>query len=211
MTAATVSALLAGAALGGSLIIAIGAQNAFVLRQGIARDHVLAVVATCVLCDWTLIVLGGVGFGALVQAFPAATALAAWGGAAFLAFYGAMSFKAALHPGSLEGERGGHAMLPSTRSAIVATLAVSLLNPHVYLDTVVLLGGVAAQYQGALRGVFVVGACAASLVWFAALGFGARLLTPVFEKPVTWRVLDVAIGIIMWWIAASLAWGQIAG
>lgn len=211
MTSALFSAAIAGVALGGSLIIAIGAQNAFVLRQGVARDHVLAVVATCVLCDWTLIVLGGVGFGTLVAAFPALTAVAAWGGAAFLVFYGALSFRAALHPGSLGRGRTGHAMLPSTRAAIVATLAVSLLNPHVYLDTVVLLGGVAAQYEGALRAAFVAGACVASLAWFAALGFGARLLSPLFERPATWRVLDVAIGVIMWWIAAVLAWGQIAG
>lgn len=211
MLSPALSALLAGAALGASLIIAIGAQNAFVLRQGIARDHVLAVVATCVACDWALIMLGGVGFGALVKTFPAVTAVAAWGGAAFLLLYGALSFRAALRPGSLEREHGNHTMLPSTKAAIGATLAVSLLNPHVYLDTVVLLGGVAAQYAGGLRVAFIVGACAASLVWFAGLGFGARLLTPLFERPVTWRVLDVAIGVIMWWIAAALAWGQIAG
>jgi L-lysine exporter family protein LysE/ArgO len=204
------SAMVAGIALGGSLIIAIGAQNAFVLRQGIARDHVFVVVAVCVLCDWVLITLGAVGFGALVTAFPAVTALAAWGGAAFLAFYGAQSFRAALHPGSLaEKASSGPLRFASARAAIAATLAISLLNPHVYLDTVVLIGGIAAQYAGSLKWAFVVGAAVASLAWFAGLGFGARLLAPLFERPRTWRILDVVIGVIMWWIAAGLVVGQL--
>ncbi len=204
------SAWWAGVALGGSLIIAIGAQNAFVLRQGIARNRVLVVVATCVLCDWVLIALGAIGFGAVVEVFPQVTSIAAWGGAAFLAVYGALSFRAALHPGSL-ADKGAEqpARFATTYSAVAATLAISLLNPHVYLDTVVLLGGIAAQYAGELRWAFVVGACAASLAWFSALGFGARLVAPLFERPVTWRVLDVVIGTIMWWIAAGLVAGQL--
>jgi L-lysine exporter family protein LysE/ArgO len=204
------SAWWSGVALGGSLIIAIGAQNAFVLRQGIARNRVFAVVATCILCDWALIVLGAVGFGAVVEVFPQVTSVAAWGGAAFLGFYGALSFRAALHPGSL-AEKGPAqpARFATASAAVAATLAISLLNPHVYLDTVVLVGGIAAQYDGALRAAFVVGACVASLAWFSALGFGARLVAPLFERPATWRVLDVAIGIIMWWIAFGLIAGQL--
>lgn len=211
MTGIYISSLISGAALGATLIIAIGAQNAFVLRNGIARNQVAVVVAICVLVDWVLIVAGGAGFGSLVAAFPAVTAIAAWGGAAFLAFYGASAFRTALHPGSLsEKTAGAPARFSGMSAAISATLAVSLLNPHVYLDTVVLLGSIAAQHVGVARWWFVAGACIASLAWFSALGFGARLLAPFFERPGTWRALDVVIGIIMWWIAAGLAWGQLS-
>jgi len=220
--------------LGASLIIAIGAQNAFVLRRGIRRDHVLAVVVVCVLCDWALIALGAAGFGALVSAFPLLTSMAAWGGALFLAVYGAMALRSALHPGALIAEEPAADTAPAdapadtpadsavdagssspvlagtTRTAIAAALAVSLLNPHVYLDTVVLLGSLAAQYEPALRVWFTAGAMFASLVWFAGLGFGARLLAPVFERPVAWRVLDIVVGGIMWWIALGLIRGQLA-
>jgi L-lysine exporter family protein LysE/ArgO len=207
----TTSAFLAGLGLGASLIIAIGAQNAFVLRQGLLRSHALAVAALCVAIDWSLIVVGALGFGALVGRFPALTSFAAWGGAAFLLVYGALAFRAALRPGSLHAETPAGASGAGTLSAALATtLAVSLLNPHVYLDTVVLLGGVAAQYPADERVAFVLGAGVASAVWFFGLALGARLLTPVFERPVAWRVLDVVIGCIMWWIAAGLIFGQIA-
>ncbi len=205
------AAAASGVGLGASLIIAIGAQNALVLKRGITRDHVLAVVVVCVVCDWALIAAGAAGFGALVSAFPAATSFAAWGGALFLAVYGAMSFRAAVRPGSLaNGRTASPASLSTAGAAVAATLAVSLLNPHVYLDTVVLLGGIAAQYQGADRWWFVVGAGGASLAWFSALGFGARFLAPVFEKPGTWRILDVIIGVVMWWIALGLVMGQLS-
>jgi L-lysine exporter family protein LysE/ArgO len=202
-------AFASGLGLGASLIIAIGAQNAFVLRQGLKREHVFAVVVVCVACDWALIALGAVGFGSLVSRFPLITAVAAWGGAAFLAVFGAMSFRSAARPGVLSAEQDAPAGLATTGAAVSATLAVSLLNPHVYLDTVVLLGSVAAQLAAAPRVAFALGAWTASLVWFAVLGFGARLLAPVFERPVAWRVLDVAIGVVMWWIAAGLVWGQL--
>jgi L-lysine exporter family protein LysE/ArgO len=194
--------------MGASLIVAIGAQNAFVLRQGLRREHVAAVVLTCIACDATLIGLGAAGFGALVARYPVVTAIAAWGGAAFLAVYGARSLLAAIHPGALVDSAQGARMATAT-AAISATLAVSLLNPHVYLDTIVLLGGVAAQYPAGVRAWFVVGAMSASVVWFSALGFGARLLAPVFRRPIAWRVLDLAIACVMWWIAASLVLGQV--
>ena len=128
----------------------------------------------------------------------------------FLFGYGAMSLRSALHPGTLSAEKGATGPAPATtRAAVAAALAVSLLNPHVYLDTVVLLGSVAAQYEGELRAWFTAGAWVASLAWFSALGFGARLLAPVFEKPSAWRVLDAAIGAIMWWIAIGLVLGQL--
>lgn len=207
----TLSAYIAGAGLGASLIIAIGAQNAFVLRQGLLRRYELVVAGLCVAIDWTLIALGALGFGALVERFPQLMAFAAWGGAAFLAVHGVLAFRSALRPGSLHAEkpsRGGADTLPA---AIATTLAVSLLNPHVYLDTVVLLGSVAAQYPAAARISFVLGAGSASAVWFFGLAAGARLLAPLFEREIAWRVLDIAIGCIMFWIGAGLVWGQVAG
>jgi len=205
------SAFLAGLGLGASLIIAIGAQNAFVLRQGLLRSHALAVAALCVAIDWSLIVLGALGFGALVGRFPALTSVAAWGGATFLLVYGVLAFRSALKPGSLHAENPADSRDPGTLSgALTTTLMVSLLNPHVYLDTVVLLGGVAAQYAPAQRAVFVAGAGVASALWFFGLALGARMLTPVFEREISWRILDVVIGCIMWWIAAGLVLGQLA-
>ncbi len=210
MSADALSALAAGFALGASLIIAIGAQNAFVLRQGLARDHTFAVALTCVLCDVTLIAAGAVGFGGLVARFPTVASVAAWGGAAFLAVYGALSLRSALRPHTLRAEDApAHGMFASTGSAVTATLAISLLNPHVYLDTVVLLGSVASQYPAGMRTWFTLGAMAASTIWFFGLAYGARLLEPLFAKPVAWRVLDGVIAGIMWWIAASLVLGQL--
>ena len=210
MSADVLSALAAGFALGASLIIAIGAQNAFVLRQGLARDHTFAVALTCVLCDVTLIAAGAVGFGGLVARFPTVASVAAWGGAAFLAVYGALSLRSALQPHTLRAEDApAHGMFASTGSAVTATLAISLLNPHVYLDTVVLLGSVASQYPAGMRTWFTLGAMIASAVWFFGLAYGARLLEPLFAKPVAWRVLDGVIAGIMWWIAASLVLGQL--
>jgi len=207
------TAFAAGLGIGASLIIAIGAQNAFVLRHGLKRSHVGVVVAVCVACDWALISLGALGFGSLVRAFPLVTSIAAWGGALFLIGYGAMSFRAAVNPTVLhaadESEAQAGAPELTARAVLVATLAVSLLNPHVYLDTVVLLGSVAGQYPGVTRAWFTLGACTASALWFSGLGFGARLLAPVFERPIAWRVLDGLIGIVMWWIASGLVLGQL--
>lgn len=208
----TPSAFLAGLGLGASLIIAIGAQNAFVLRQGLLRSHAVAAAAVCVAIDWTLIILGALGFGALVTRFPALTAVAAWGGAVFLTVYGVLAFRSAINPGALHAQTPDGMREGGTLSAVLGTaLAVSLLNPHVYLDTVVLLGGVASQYPPQERVAFVLGAGVASSLWFFGLALGARLLTPIFERPVAWRVLDVVIGCIMWSIAASLVYGQLAG
>lgn len=202
------SVALSGFALGASLIIAIGAQNAFVLRQGLRRERVLAVVAVCVACDWALIMLGALGFGSLVGRLPAVTAVAAWGGAAYLAVHGALAIRSAIRRETLAADAAERPTL-SLAGAIAATLAVSLLNPHVYLDTVVLIGSLAGQYAEGLRGWFALGAGLASLVWFSAVGFGARLLAPLFEKPIAWRVLDVGIAVVMWWIAAGLLLGQV--
>ena len=203
-------ALLAGLGLGASLIIAIGAQNAFVLRHGLLRTYAVPVAALCVLIDWTLIALGALGFGALVERFPPLMAVAAWGGAAFLLVHGSLAFRSAAHPGALRAASGAPAA-GGLAAALGATLAVSLLNPHVYLDTVVLLGSVASQYPGAERAAFVAGAWIASATWFFGLALGARLAAPLFERESAWRVLDLVIGCIMFWIAATLVWGQVAG
>lgn len=185
-----------------SLIAAIGAQNAFVLRQGIRREHVLAVVLTCALSDAVLIAAGVGGFGLVSGAVPWLADVMLWGGVAFLLAYGALRFRAAW--------QGGAALMPAPGGAVplgkvLATcLVLTWANPHVYLDTVVLLGSISAQY--APEGMaFGIGAAMGSLVFFSALGFGARLLGPVFARPRAWVVLEVVVGCTMWAIAAKLA------
>ncbi|SMC74076.1 LysE/ArgO family amino acid transporter [Primorskyibacter flagellatus] len=192
---------VAGFSLGLSLILAIGAQNAFVLRQGLRRQHVFAIALTCALSDAVLIVAGVAGFGALIETMPSLGAAMRWGGAVFLFFYGARAFWAAWRGGEvLEAGQGAG----SLRAALLTCLALTWLNPHVYLDTVVLLGSVSAQYAA---WPFGIGAVTASFAFFFALGYGARLLAPVFARPMAWRVLDALIGVIMWAIAATLVSG----
>jgi L-lysine exporter family protein LysE/ArgO len=194
-------AAVAGFATGGSLIVAIGSQNAFVLRQGLRQEHVLPIVAICASADALLILAGVAGLGEVIQAAPAALAGLRFAGAAFLAAYGVMALRRALDPHQAVVERGASITL---REAVATTLAFTFLNPHVYLDTVVLVGALANQHQGAERWQFAAGAATASVVWFTALGFGAKLLVPVFARPVTWRVLDAVIAGIMFTLAASL-------
>lgn len=184
-----------------SLIAAIGAQNAFVLRQGIRDEHVLPVVALCAASDLVLIVAGIAGVGALVTAHPQLTTLARYFGAAFLIGYGLLAARRAFHPGVMTPAEKG----PARLGAVLATcLALTFLNPHVYLDTVVLLGTLANQ-QGEGRWLFGAGAAAASAVWFVGLGFGARRLSGLFAKPGTWRVLDMVIAATMIGLGVSLA------
>jgi L-lysine exporter family protein LysE/ArgO len=194
-------AAFAGFSLGLSLILAIGAQNAFVLRQGLRRQHVLAIVLTCALSDALLIIAGVAGFGALIASLPALAQAMRWGGALFLLVYGARAFLAAWRGGETlnAGEAEG-----SLRAALLTCLALTWLNPHVYLDTVVLLGSVSAQYPA---WPFGIGAVTASFTFFFALGYGARLLAPVFARSVAWRILDVLVGVIMWSIAITLLLG----
>jgi L-lysine exporter family protein LysE/ArgO len=193
-------AAASGFFLGLSLIMAIGAQNAFVLRQGLRREHVFAVCLTCALSDALLIAAGVAGMGWLAREVPWLAPAMTWAGAAFLVVYGALSFRRALSPGALTaaGQGGG-----SLRTALLTCLALTWLNPHVWLDTVVLLGSVAAQFPGNAL-AFGIGAATASFVFFFALGYGARALAPVFARPAAWRVLDVAVGVVMWTIAAKL-------
>jgi len=200
--------LVHGFSLGASLIIAIGSQNAFVLRQGLRREYVFTVSTICFLCDMMLIALGAGGFGAVVASSPRLLVCALWGGAAFLFCYGIRSFWSAARQQALATDtesRGGDGL-----AAVVATtLALSLLNPHVYLDTVLLLGSLAAQFGGQARVLFAVGAMAASFVWFYGIGYGARIFAPLFRKPVAWRVLDILVGCTMWGIGVSLVWKRV--
>lgn len=192
-------AALAGFALGFSLILAIGAQNAFVLRQGLRREHVFAVCLTCAVSDATLIAAGVAGFGALAEAVPGLETVMRYGGAAFLIWYGLRNIMAAWRGGEVMETGKGTGSL---RTALLTCLALTWLNPHVYLDTVVLLGSISAQYDNKLA--FAAGAMLASFVFFFGLGYGARVLDPLFRRPQSWRVLDLIVGLTMWAIAAKL-------
>ncbi len=192
---------IAGLSLGFSLILAIGSQNAFVLRQGLKREYVFVVCIICAISDALLIVLGVFGFSLIIAKTPWVEPVARYGGASFLLIYGTKSFWSAY--------TSTYGLLPSEQknaslAVIVATcLAFTWLNPHVYLDTVVLLGSISTQYTGQ-KMAFAIGASLASFTFFFALGYGARVLTPFFEKPRSWKILDFLIGCIMWGIAFSL-------
>ncbi|HRJ69297.1 MAG TPA: LysE/ArgO family amino acid transporter [Beijerinckiaceae bacterium] len=196
------SAAIAGFLLGGSLIVAIGAQNAFVLRQGLLRHNVFAVTLFCAVSDAVLIALGVAGFGAYVASSPGLLRIVGIAGAAFLFAYGGMAFRRALQPSVLTATE---APAPPLATALASCASFTFLNPHVYLDTVVLVGGLAATWPGSSRYVFGAGAILASFVWFFGLGYGARLLEPVFRSPRAWQVLDCLIGLIMWMLAARIA------
>jgi L-lysine exporter family protein LysE/ArgO len=197
-------AVLAGFALSAALIAAIGAQNAFVLRQGLRREHVGTVVLFCALADVILIAAGVAGLGAALGQLPGLTVVLTLGGAAFLAWYGVGALRRAMRPSrGLAAEERGEAL--SRRGAIARTAGFTLLNPHVYLDTVLLVGTVGASQAPEGQPAFVAGAGLASALWFAALGYGARLLAPLFARPAAWRVLDAAVGATMLAIAAGLA------
>ena len=197
--------LLAGLVTGLSLIVAIGAQNAFVLRQGLAREHVGLVVAICALSDVVLITAGVAGIGTIVERAPWAIDLIRWLGVAFLTWYGVSSLLRARKAESLHANGGGARL--SRRGVAVRALALTWLNPHVYLDTVLLLGSIANHEGSTGRWWFAVGACAGSIVWFCGLGFGARRASGLLSKPRAWQVLDVLIGLTMLAIALSLALG----
>ncbi|NDW44797.1 LysE/ArgO family amino acid transporter [Ruegeria sp. PrR005] len=195
-------AFFAGYALSLGLILAIGAQNAFVLRQGIRREHVFVVCLTCAFSDALLITAGVAGFGSLTQTADWFEPLMRYGGAAFLIWYGARSLHAAFTKvEALDTGPANGASLP-LRPVLLTVLAFTWLNPHVYLDTVVLIGSISAQYHDRLS--FGIGAALASLTFFFALGYGARLLAPLFARPRAWQVLDTLVALTMWTIAAKL-------
>lgn len=195
-------AALAGFRLGFGLILAIGAQNALVLRQGLRREHVFATCLFCALSDAVLISAGVSGFAAASATAPWLAPLLRWAGVAFLAWYGLRSFRAALRPGA--GLQAGDAPSETLRRTLAMVAAMTWLNPHVWLDTVVLLGSVSAQYGGQAI-AFAFGAMAASFTFFFGLGYGARLLAPVFARPRAWQILDGLVGLTMWSLAVGLA------
>lgn len=195
------TAALAGFAASAGLIIAIGSQNAFVLRQGLLQRNVALVVLTCALGDITLILCGVLGVGALVREWPALMQVLRFGGAVFLGVYGVMAARRAW-----AGSSGlaPDATATSPRRVLLACLAFTFLNPHVYLDTMI-LGSLSTRYAGTGQWAFAVGACLASITWFSTLGFGSRLLLPVFKNPRAWRLLDAFVALFMLSLAVLLA------
>ncbi|WP_170784007.1 LysE/ArgO family amino acid transporter [Ruegeria lacuscaerulensis] len=194
------TSLIAGFALGFSLILAIGAQNAFVLRQGLRREHVFPLCLTCAVSDAILIAAGVAGFGTLAQAVPWFETAMRYGGAIFLTWYGLRSLRSAWRGGAVMHVTGGQRA--SLRSVLLTVLAFTWLNPHVYLDTVVLIGSISAQYEDRLA--FAAGAMISSFVFFFSLGYGAGVLSPIFARPRAWQVLDAIIGVVMLSIAVKL-------
>lgn len=198
------SVFLSGFGLSAGLIMAIGAQNAHVLRQGLRREHVGMTILVCAVCDALLILLGVVGLGKVFTANPDWMTIARLGGAAFLGWYGLRALLSALKGNSMQVDgNDGQRKLTRTQ-ALLAAAGFSLLNPHAYLDTVVLIGSVGSQQADALRPIFAAGAVTASFVWFGMLGYGARMLTPVFSRPMAWRVLDGLVAAMLWSIALML-------
>lgn len=196
---------VAGLSMGLSLIVAIGAQNAFVLRQGLKMEHVLAVCLACALSDAVLISLGVCGFGKLAALAPWLDPVLRYGGAAFLVWYAGKSLWSAFRGHGALSVDGAADKAPLTQT-LLACLAITWLNPHVYLDTVVLLGGVSTQFPGQ-RAWFAAGAMTGSFLFFFSLGYGARLLRPVFTRPIAWRVLEFFIALVMASIAVKLLIG----
>lgn len=190
-----------------ALIVAIGAQNAFVLRQGLKKQHVTAVVSVCMLGDIVMITLGIAGVGAAIAEWPTLMNVFRFGGAAFLTYYGWLAF--------LRARAGGGSLAASSDvdmtlgRAVTLTAAFTFLNPHVYLDTLVLLGGIAATQPADLRFWFGIGACSASFLWFTSLGYGSRFLIPFFRSERSWRILDGLIAGVMWLLAAVLLFGAV--
>lgn len=196
------TAFIQGVGIGGSLIMAVGAQNAFVLKQGLRRSHSLPIAAICSFIDAIMITAGVTGLGHLILAFPLIKDIASIGGALFLIIYGYGALKSSFSESRMESEEALAA--DSLKKAVLTTLAISLLNPHLYLDTVVLLGSISVQFEGTEKQWFGAGAVLASFVWFFSLSLGAKYLSPVFKKPKAWCYLDRFICITMWSIAAAL-------
>ncbi|SSY70395.1 LysE/ArgO family amino acid transporter [Alysiella crassa] len=197
--------ILKGAMISGGLIMAIGAQNAFVLRQGLLKQHVLAVATICFLCDFALISVGVLGLGGAIARSQTASVVLAILGAMFLLWYGFRSCRSALvqqHDALQISENAE--VSGSLKQTALATLAITLLNPHVYLDTVVLIGSVSGSLAAQEKPYFLLGAVSVSFIWFFGLAYGARLLKPIFAKPRAWQILEMAIALMMWWLAYGL-------
>lgn len=196
--------ILRGAMILGSLIIAIGAQNIFVLKQGLLRNHIFYVAAICFLCDFILMAIGIFGVGTFISSNPLITNTLAILGAVFLMWYGFSAFKSAIKGTSSMQVETKDLTNNSLVKVVLATLAVTLLNPHVYLDTIVIVGGIAGTLTVEQKYAFLIGAVCASFTWFFGIGYGARLLTPLFKQKKMWVILDCLVGVIMFYIAYRL-------
>ena len=196
-----IDALVSGFLLGLTLIVAIGAQNAFVLRQGLVRQHVLVVTTICFVSDGLLISAGVLGLGTMVKQSPLLLKIVTIGGAGFLLFYGGLALARSFRKESLAAAERDNSGLGATT---LVCLAITWGNPHVYLDTVVLLGSLSARFSGTGQLLYAIGGIIASGIWFYGLGYGARFLAPIFSKPAAWRILDLAICLVMWGIAAKI-------
>ena len=200
---------LTGFSISLSLIVVIGSQNSFVLRQGLRREHVGPVVLVCALLDIVLMTVGVGGLAASMGSYPLAMNLLAWAGAVVLLVYGVQALRRALSAESLNATTAGSTQ--TLRAVVVHGLSLSLLNPHVDLDTVVLVGAVGARQPAGTQWAFLLGAGTASSLWFAGLGFGARLLAPVFARPRAWQALDVFVAVTLWANALGLVWLALKG
>ena len=194
-------AFLTGLGTTAGLIVAIGAQNAYLLTQSVRKNHHIKIAIICTFFDMLFISVGVAGVGAYFAQNPLLMKVAAWGGAVFLFVYGGMSLRSAFRSNVLSvGDRGED----SLKKVVLTTLAVTLLNPHVYVDTVILIGGISAQFDADSRLSFALGACTASALWFYLLTFAGSRLAPFFERPLTWRILDLAVCAVMWSVGISL-------
>jgi len=206
------AAAIQGWAVWMALILIIGAQNAFVLRQGVKRDRVALTVVACIICDSTLLVVGALGVGTVVAGTPWLHELALWGGVAFLAVYGGKAAWDAVKPGRTGQDPTGDGVPgASGAGAIVCTaLALTLLNPHAWLDAAVIMGSVGADHELAARAAFTGGAVLASVMEVSALGWGASRLSPLFRHALAWRAVDAGVTLIVWGVALSLVWPRVA-
>ena len=199
-----ISEILRGALISASLIIAIGAQNLFVLKQGLLRNHIFYVSGICFICDFVLMSIGILGVGTFISNNPFITNILAILGALFLIWYGFKAFKSAIKGTSSMQVQSQDSNNNSLVKVILATLAITLLNPHVYLDTVVIVGGIAGTLNSEQKMAFLTGAVCVSFIWFFSIGYGARLLTPLFKQKRMWVVLDCLVGLVMFYIAYRL-------
>ena len=195
------TAFWTGMGTSAGLIIAIGAQNAYLLTQSVRKNHHITIALICMFFDVLLITVGVAGVGAFLSSSPVLMKVAAWGGASFLFVYGLLSLKSAFSDNALKMMNKSD---DSLKKVVLTTLAVTVLNPHVYIDTVVLMGGISAQFEDTNRMMFGIGACLASVLWFYILAVAGVKLAPIFSKPITWRMLDVSVGTIMWAVAITL-------
>jgi len=197
-----VNIFFTGLLLGGSLIIAIGSQNAYVLKQGLLKSHVFLICLICAVSDALLITLGTSGVGVIIKQNPEWLKWISWFGAAYLSLFAIISFRSAFSGETLKTATANTSQ--NTKTVITTVLALTFLNPHVYLDTVLLIGSIAAPYSADDKILFTFGAVSASFIWFFGLGYGARFLAPLFAKPSAWKTLNLIIGLVMLWIAYGL-------